>query len=126
MKSAKNQLKILLVEDEPIARMVNSGFLKELGYEPDEAITGNQAVKMAKNNYDLIFMDIGLPDINGMEAADKIRKNNLIKKRPCIIGLTGFKHEEIYEKCLSVGMDDVLNKPITPDKLAFLISKFCR
>ena len=127
-ENTKKTVKILLVEDNLMVMKVNKMLLNDLGYEPDTAETGNQAVEMAANNYDLIFMDIGLPDIDGIQATAKIRqaeKATKKKKLTPIIELTAYSREEVLEKCLAVGMNDVLNKPANCEELRLTIEKFC-
>ncbi len=126
-KSYKPPIKILLVEDEPIVMMVNQMFLKEIGYEPDVAETGKKALSLASNHYDFIFTDIGLPDIDGISVAAAIReseKKNNVAKPAKIIALTAYKISDVLEKCLAVGIDDVLNKPVSVEKLRAVIQKF--
>jgi len=103
--------KILLVEDERIAQIVNKMLLEELGYRLDIAENGQQAFDMAQSNdYCLIFMDIGLPDINGIEVTLKIRGCEKARRIP-IVALTAFMQADLEEKCLAAGMDQVLTKP---------------
>src|SRR5690242_11252050 len=98
------KLKVLLVEDEPIARLVNTRLLEDLGYKPDIATTGEEAVKMASDNYDVIFMDIGLPGINGLEATSQIRALEEVSgNKAKIIALTAYSINEYKDKCLNSG-----------------------
>lgn len=114
--------KILLVEDEPLARMINTRLLQQLGYEPDIALTGEDAVTMSCKGYDIIFMDIGLPGIDGIEATRQIRAQELISKQhTIIIALTAFPIAEYKDKCLQAGLNDIVNKPITIENLQKLI-----
>jgi len=103
--------KILLVEDERIAQIVNKMLLEELGYMITIAENGQQALDMAqKNDYSLIFMDIGLPDMDGIEVTLKIRNREKTQRIP-IVALTAFMQADLKEKCLAAGMDQVLTKP---------------
>jgi len=103
--------KILLVEDERIAQIVNRMLLEELGYRLDIAENGQQAFDMVQNNdYSLIFMDIGLPDTDGIEVTLKIRRCEKARRIP-IVALTAFMQADLEEKCLAAGMDQVLTKP---------------
>lgn len=115
-------LKILLVEDNPIAAMVNSKLLEELGYKPDTAVNGTEAITMADNHYDLIFMDIGLPDIDGITASAEIRRREQEgQKHARIVALTAYKSEEVLDHCLKSGMNDVATKPISSEQLQKII-----
>jgi CheY-like chemotaxis protein len=125
--SENNPLKILLVEDEPIAMLVHRNMLENMGYKPDAAENGKEALALSANDYDLILMDIGLPDMDGIEVTSKIRhrekKEN--KRRSHIIALTAYLLEEVRDKCFAVGMDDIASKPIEANALQQLITKFC-
>ena len=103
--------KILLVEDERLARIVNKMLLEELGYRLDIAENGQQAFDMSQStDYSLIFMDIGLPDISGIEVTLRIRRCEKARRTP-IVALTAFMQADLEEKCLAAGMDQVLTKP---------------
>jgi CheY-like chemotaxis protein len=114
--------KILLVEDNKIVRMVNKALIEKIsGDSIDITENGMSAIlQTTKKNYDLIFMDIGLPDINGCEVTKKIRC--LEKSKSTIIGLTAFDLHDVKEECLNSGMDMVINKPADPDFLRKLIT----
>lgn len=115
-------LKILIVEDEPIAVLVNRKLLEKLGYTPDVATNGAQAIEMAANSYDIIFMDIGLPDMDGITVASEIRhRESKNQKSACIIALTGYFLKEVRDKCLKAGMNDIAAKPITIEQLREII-----
>lgn len=120
------KLKILLVEDDPIVEKVHTLMLKKSGYTVQHAATGYQAVAMAKDHFDVIFMDIGLPDISGYEATKQIRnyQKNQNQSHTFIIGLTGYAHEEYKIKCLEAGMDDVATKPIKFIELQKLLESY--
>lgn len=122
--TAENTKKILLVEDEKIAMLVNKMLLEEIGYSPDIAEDGQQALEMAqKNEYALIFMDLGLPGMSGMEVATKIRAGEKARKTT-IVALTAYALDDVEEKCLAAGMDTVINKPTTTDVLEKLIKTY--
>jgi two-component system aerobic respiration control sensor histidine kinase ArcB len=123
-KSPKiKSLNILIVEDEPIALAVNLRLLEAMGYAPDVAVNGEQALAMLANRYDLIFMDIGLPDMNGIEVAAEIRRREL-QHHTCIIALTGYSLVEVREKCLEAGVNEVAQKPISYAALQEQIDRF--
>jgi CheY-like chemotaxis protein len=112
--------RILLAEDEPMIREMITMMLAQRGLHPVTAESGLQAVeKWQDGDFDLIFMDLQMPDMDGMEATRTIRDMEQGRKRPCIIGLTGHASREIKEECLSSGMDLVLTKPV---KLQDLLS----
>lgn len=114
--------KVLLVEDEVIARMVNTRLLQQLGYAPDVAETGEAAVLMSQSGYDVILMDIGLPGIDGLEATRQIRAfEATLGRRARMVALTAYPIEEYRNKCIEAGLDGIANKPITIEKLGALI-----
>jgi two-component system, OmpR family, aerobic respiration control sensor histidine kinase ArcB len=124
MEITKKGLKILLVEDEPIVMMVHCTMLRNLGYIPDTAVTGKEALEKVINGYDLIFMDIGLPDMSGIEVTKEIRRHEDPITKTKIIALTGYKQEEIHLQCYEVGMDGVLLKPTDEIQFENILQKF--
>jgi len=104
-------LAILLVEDNPINLKLATIVLKKLGYEVTTANDGKEAVNLAaKNNYDLILMDIMMPVMNGLEATKVIRST--FDVQPKIIAMTANAMPEDKNKCIAAGMDDYLSKPM--------------
>ena len=118
--------KILLVEDHPAnVEMLKMG-LEFLGYAVTTAGDGNEAVEMAASQLpDLIVMDILLPNMNGLEAASRIRSNPKTKAIP-ILAATALAMPGDMEKCLEGGCDAYLAKPFTPKQLAAAIEKLLK
>ena len=116
-------LKALLVDDHPTNRLFASMVLERIGCQSEEAESGEEALKLCRlNSYDLILMDVRLPDIDGLEATRRIRaQSSLEKKRPFIIALTAQALAGDREKCLSAGMDAYLTKPCPPDLIIGVI-----
>lgn len=110
--------RLLIVEDDRLNQKVVSLFLKELNYQNiDLAGTGQQALSLLNSyHYDLVLLDIGLPDINGIELCQQMRQLSCCNLTP-IIALTAYTNEEIDKECLSVGINNVLHKPINIDEL---------
>jgi len=106
-------LRILLVEDEPLAQKVHCLMLERKGHIVDLATTGHQTLAMFGKGYDLILMDVGLPDISGIDVAAEIRRLEDDNKRTPIIALTAYVHDDIKQQCLASGMDHVTTKPIS-------------
>ena len=105
-------LDILLVEDNPINQAVASGMLRKMGYETDLAENGFEAVEMTlESHYDLIFMDIQMPQMDGIEATKRIIAE-LGPDRPRIIAMTANAMQGDREKYLAAGMDGYVSKPI--------------
>lgn len=109
--------KILLVEDNEMNRDMLSRRLIRKGYEVGMAIEGSQGVEMAATGeYDLVLMDMGLPDIDGWEATRQIRANTDCNTIP-IIALTAHAMAGDREKALEAGCDDYDTKPIELPRL---------
>jgi CheY-like chemotaxis protein len=126
MDTAHNRsAKILLVEDEFVPRMVHLKMIKDLGYVADLAVTGQEALKLSVKNYDLILMDIGLPDISGVEVTQRIRtreKNG--KHRTSIVAITAYATSDICIQCMEAGMDHVFYKPVILEQLQCIIDDY--
>ena len=111
--------KILLVEDNPLNQIIACRFLEKWGVEVDIADNGIKALEILNNrNYDLILMDIHMPEMNGIEATKIIRthENKLLHNIP-IIAITAAAMENDKEKLLSYGLNDYVSKPFNPEDL---------
>ena len=119
------ELSILLVEDNAINQTVALSLLKRLGQRTSLAETGREAVEMiAAGQYDLVFMDMQMPEMDGIEATKSVRNLNL-KKQPRIIALTANAFEADRERCLNAGMDGFISKPFRLDDLRREICNTC-
>jgi two-component system aerobic respiration control sensor histidine kinase ArcB len=125
MKTKHKVTKILIVEDQPIAAMVAQKMVTDLGYIADIAESGEEALQKSLNNYDLIFMDIGLPDMDGIKVTSEIRRREKNEKHIPIVALTAYTDNKVQSSCLAIGMQEVLNKPATAEKLNEIILKYC-
>jgi signal transduction histidine kinase/CheY-like chemotaxis protein len=102
--------KILVCEDEGINRFYLGTLLQNKGFAVDVAANGREAVRLAESNdYSLILMDLGMPEIDGLEATRMIRAQGITVP---IIALTAHSYKEDIDKCREAGMDDFLAKPI--------------
>ncbi|HDT11657.1 MAG TPA: response regulator, partial [bacterium] len=113
VEEAKHSLCILLAEDNPINQKLGKIMLSKAGYTVDIANNGREAVDLFmldQNKYDLIFMDINMPELNGLEAAREIRRKGF--KHVPIIALTAAALKEDRDRCLQAGMNDYITKPI--------------
>ena len=105
--------KILLAEDNPVNQKVAARVLEKLGYEIDVAGNGKEALMaLEKNSYDIILMDMHMPEMDGIEATAHIRNNLPPEKQPRIIALTAAVLPTDRQKCQDVGMDDFIAKPL--------------
>ena len=107
------EAKILLVEDSPMNQQVASEILRRFGCQVDVAGNGLEAVERFESEwYDLIFMDIHMPLMDGFEAARVIREKEGGKRRIPIVAMTALAMQGDREKCLAAGMDEYTAKPI--------------
>jgi len=120
--------KVLLVEDVIVNQKVAIGLLKKCGLIPDIAINGVDAIKQwMDNDYDLILMDCQMPELDGYEASQYIRKHEKQtghKKHITIIALTAHSLITDRKKCIDAGMDDYLSKPFNFKQLTELLIKW--
>ncbi len=109
--------RILLVDDQPLNHKIVTLFLQRLGYKDVSiANNGQEGVEQANHgNFDIIFMDLQMPVMGGVEAAKEIRGNFLLKNQPAIIAMTGHALSGVKETCLEAGMNDFLTKPVSMD-----------
>ena len=116
-------LRILLVEDNVINQKVGIKILERIGVQPDLAANGYEAIqKCRKVPYDIVFMDMEMPIMDGITATVRLREQkDKLPKNPAIIAMTANALREDKERCLAAGMDDFIAKPITVDSIKELI-----
>ena len=115
-------LRVLLVEDNSVNQQVAAGFLKHLGQEVDLANDGFEAVEMAaKNDYDVILMDMQMPNMDGVEASTRIRAMGGPRSQTPIIAITANASEDDRSRCITAGMNGFQSKPISVEKLRGVI-----
>ncbi len=113
----KSDLVILLAEDNPVNQKVALSMLKRLDYRADVANNGLAVLSsLEKKAYDVILMDIQMPDMDGLDATRCIRELK-IEKQPCIIAMTAYALDGDREEFLKAGMNDYLSKPIRIEEL---------
>lgn len=123
----KYPLKILIADDDPINQKVSSLFLKKLGYTALQAENGEKTLDMVRSVLpDLLFIDIQMPDMDGITVTKCIRQSESISKQPVIIALTANVLEEEKHRCLASGMDDFMTKPLLLHDLDFMIRKWAK
>lgn len=117
-------IRILLAEDYVVNQKIAVRMFHKLGYEIDIVENGKEAVeRVQQSDYDLIFMDVQMPEMDGLEATRVIRKL-LRHNSPMIIAMTANAMPEDREKCLEAGMDDYLSKPFKPRELQQILEKY--
>lgn len=123
----KTDMHILAVDDHPVNQKFVQKLLKKLGFKHvDLAENGKQALQMINDNeYDLVLMDCQMPELDGYEATQQLRrKEEGTDNHLNVIALTANAMVGDKEKCLKAGMDDYLSKPIKPDALADMLKKY--
>jgi len=116
-------LRILLAEDNPVNQKVTLQMLRKIGYKADVASNGLEVLQALESQaYDIILMDIQMPEMDGLEAARKIREG--WHNGPKIIAITAYALEGDRDRCLNVGMDDYISKPIQMDELRSKLIKW--
>lgn len=109
------ELKTLIIEDDKIGRKFASLVLSDLNCQLTIVKDGEEALNNINEKYDVIFSDVGLPDISGFEIAREIRKPSNPNHKTTLIAITGHAAEHDKKACEEVGFDDVLKKPLSMD-----------
>jgi signal transduction histidine kinase/HPt (histidine-containing phosphotransfer) domain-containing protein len=129
--AAKMPLRILLTDDNAINQKVATRILQQLGYQPDLAGNGCEAVAaLDRTPYDLIFMDVMMPEMDGLEATHVIRQRQKEATHPnyqgriIVVAMTAQAMQGDREKCLAAGMDDYLSKPIRPKDIRTMLERW--
>ncbi|HEX8376729.1 MAG TPA: two-component regulator propeller domain-containing protein [Pedobacter sp.] len=120
--SRKHPLKILIAEDNLINQKLATKVLTKLGYEPEIANNGIEAVrKQRENSYDVILMDVLMPEMDGLQATQMIRSSEF--KQPTIVAMTANALPEDADICIKAGMDYYISKPFNRDVLIEILIK---
>jgi carbon storage regulator CsrA len=120
--NSKIKAQVLLVEDDLLIRTATLSYLRTLGYQVDIAVDGRQSYDLLRKQYDIILLDIGLPDTTGMEICKRVRKQGVNLNTP-VIFLTAHG-ESAREKCMLAGGSDFATKPVTMEKLQQLLHRW--
>ncbi|MDM8546550.1 ATP-binding protein [Candidatus Venteria ishoeyi] len=116
---------LLLVEDSTANRTVIGAILRKHGYQVDEAINGLEGFKKVQSNaYDLIIMDVAMPEMDGFEATQKIKTLPADKASIPIIALTANALQSERQVCLDKGMSDYLSKPVSRNDLLLMLQRW--
>ena len=123
----RRAMRLLVVEDNPVNQAVARGILKALGYAIDVANNGREAINsLKKRDYNLVFMDLQMPEMDGFEATRNIRNpgTGVLNPEVPIVAMTAHARESDRQSCLAAGMDDYLAKPFRPEQVAAMLEKF--
>jgi two-component system aerobic respiration control sensor histidine kinase ArcB len=120
-------IKVLVVEDYFMAITVVKVVLTQLGYEFDIAENGADAIELfKKNKYDFVFMDIGLPDMSGIDVTKKLRELEKTGSSVPIVALTAHDEESYKILGLEAGMQEFVLKPLTKEVAQSIINKYVK
>lgn len=123
-RSGKLMGRVLLVEDEPINRDIGEDLLSSIGLQVETAENGNVAVNCVKQTkFDLILMDIQMPEVDGLDATRQIRQLPGYAETP-IVALTANAFASDKQRCFEAGMTDFLSKPVSPVELYAVLGKY--
>jgi signal transduction histidine kinase/CheY-like chemotaxis protein len=115
----EHPLRVLLVEDTPFNQTVAIALLGRLGYRADVASNGFEAIAAVQGaTYDVVLMDVQMPELDGVAATERIRESPLPHPQPRIVAMTAAATAEDRERCLAAGMDAFITKPVKLNALA--------
>jgi signal transduction histidine kinase/HPt (histidine-containing phosphotransfer) domain-containing protein len=124
-------MRILLVDDNAINQKVGVRILQRLGYQPATAATGREALeKMDQEPYDFVFMDVMMPEMDGLEATRVLRKRQTLGENPnykgriIVVAMTANAMQGDRDKCITAGMDDYLSKPVRSGDVREMIKRW--
>ncbi|CAN1209120.1 hypothetical protein TUMEXPCC7403_02785 [Tumidithrix helvetica PCC 7403] len=118
-------LQILLVEDSPINQKLACYMLKKLGYGIDVAHHGRECIeKLKERSYEIILMDMQMPEMDGLTATEIIRREVKHPNHPWIVAMTANALPEDRQKCIAVGMNDYISKPIRIDEIMRVLRQY--
>jgi len=118
-----SDLRIILAEDSLVNQKVMLHMLKKIGIRADSAANGLELLQALDNKcYDIVLMDVAMPEMDGLEAARIIRQSRL--DRPYIIAVTAHSLDNDKDKCLACGMNDYLAKPVQMEELIFALNRY--
>jgi len=124
-ETSKSSLRILLAEDNDINALLATSLLKKQGHRVDHVVNGRQAVEAAiQVTYDIILMDVHMPEVDGLSATGKIRALEGPSAQTPILALTANAMSEDKKRCLKAGMDDFMPKPFVADELTAMLEKW--
>jgi CheY-like chemotaxis protein/HPt (histidine-containing phosphotransfer) domain-containing protein len=126
-RAAERPLRILVAEDNVVNQRVALLMLGRLGYRADVVANGAEALQtLGRTPYDVVLMDVQMPQMDGLEATRRLRAELPDQRQPWVVAMTASALAEDRERCLAAGMDDYLAKPIRRDELAAALEHVTR
>ena len=114
----RHPLRILLAEDNVVNQKLALRLLQQMGYRADLASNGVEAIEsVERQTYDVVLMDVQMPEMDGLEASRRITAALPAGRRPCIVAMTANAMQGDREMCLAAGIDDYIAKPIRVSEL---------
>jgi CheY-like chemotaxis protein len=124
---ARVPLRILLAEDNAVNQRLAVRILTQLGYRPDVANNGLEVLDaLERQHYDVVLMDVQMPELDGLEATRRIRSGHVGTGQPRIVAITASALQGDRELCLEAGMDDYIGKPIRVEELVRALRESAR
>jgi CheY-like chemotaxis protein len=128
LKSESQKLHILLVEDNIVNTRIATQFLSKMGHETVAALNGKEGIdKLSKESFDIVLMDVEMPEMDGFEATLRIRNGEAGTDNSNIpvIAMTAHALNDFKNDCLKAGMNDFISKPVNFSKLGIILNKYC-
>lgn len=113
--------KILIVDDDPIAQIALANILGE-EFSVTTANNGKEALGLDPSKFDIVLMDINMPELNGVETTKLIRADH--PKTPIIVGVTANVNPKLKNSCIAIGMNEVLEKPVLLETIKKLVKHY--
>ncbi len=126
-ENLKKKIRLLVVEDNLVNQKVAMAILGKLGFRADIAESGEKAIEMLTNQkYDLVFMDVQMPGMDGFETTGVIRngESSVLDHAIPIVAMTAHALQGFRKKCLVAGMNDYISKPVEPQQLESILGRF--
>jgi CheY-like chemotaxis protein len=122
---ANHRYRILLAEDNPVNQTIALRILQKAGYDADAVPSGKHALEaLTSSHYDLVLMDVQMPEMDGLEATAQIRRLEGAVRHTPVIAMTANAMAGDRERCLAAGMDDYVSKPVRAQQLCQVVRRW--